>query len=277
MIKGKYLLIMLLLVIPLLTAGCVDKNKIDKIEQTQKDILAKLDRIEENQKNIAQAPQPASPAVDSGAEQMQKQILARLDRIEENQKNMAKAVQQPPAPQRPAVDINQVYNLPVGSSAVRGRKEALVTIVEFSDYQCPYCSKLQPTIKQVLEAYPKDVKLVFKDFPLSFHQQAKNAAKATRAAGEQGKYWEMHDLVFENFNQLNDNLYKDLAAKLQLNEAKFLADFGSNKYDNLIQQDISLGQTAGVGGTPTLFLNGKRMQGRSFDDFKMAIDGYLKK
>ena len=231
MIKGKNILIVLLLVIPLLTAGCVDKNKIDKIEQTQKDILAKLDRIEENQKNTAKVSQPGSPADDSGAEQMQKQILARLDRIEENQKNMAKAVQQPPAPQRPAVDVNQVHNLPVGSSPIKGRKEAPVTIVEFSDYQCPYCSKLQPTLNQVLAAYPKDVKLVFKDFPLSFHQQAKNAAKAARAAGEQGKYWEMHDLIFGNFNQLSDNSYKEFAAKLQLNEAKFLADFNSNKYD----------------------------------------------
>ena len=278
MIKGKKMLIvLLLLVIPLLTAGCADKAKLDSIEQTQKDILAKLDRIEANQKSAPQVSQPATPAVDSGAEQIQKQILARLDRIEENQKNMAKAVQQQPAPQRPAVDLDKVHNLPIGSSPVKGRKEAPVTIVEFSDYQCPYCSRLQATLKQVLDAYPKDVKLVFKDFPLSFHQQAKNGAKAARAAGEQGKYWEMHEMIFENFNQLNDNAYKEFAAKLQLNEAKFMADYSSNKYDNLIQQDIALGQGAGVGGTPTLFLNGKRMQGRSFDDFKAAIDGYLKK
>ncbi len=267
---------LLLLVVPLCTAGCVDKKKIDSIEQMQKDILARLDRIEANQTSAQQVSPPEGPAVGSGAEQLQKQILARLDRIEANQKNMAKAVQQP-APQRPAVDFNRVYSLPVGSSAVKGNKNAPVTIVEFSDFQCPYCSKLQPTLKQVLAAYPNEVKLVFKDFPLSFHQNAKNAAKAARAAGEQGKYWEMHDLIFENYNQLNDNLYKDFAAKLQLNEAKFLADLNSKKYDNLIQQDIILGQNSGVGGTPTLFLNGKRMQGRSFDDFKAAIEGYLKK
>jgi protein-disulfide isomerase len=277
MIKGKYLLIMLLLVVPLLTAGCVDKGKLDSIEQTQKDILAKLDRIEENQKSALKVSQPESPAVDSGAEQIQKQILARLDRIEANQKHMATAIQQPPAPQRPAVDFDKVYNLPIGSSAVKGRKDAPVTVVVFSDYQCPYCARLEPTLNQVLAAYPKDVKLVFKDFPLSFHQNAKNAAKAARAAGEQGKFWEMHDLIFQNSSQLSDNLYKEFAAKLQLDEAKFLADFNSDKYDNLIQQDIMLGQNSGVGGTPTLYLNGKRMQGRSFDDFKAAIDRYLKK
>jgi protein-disulfide isomerase len=274
--KGKYLLIMLLLAVPLFMAGCVDKNKVDSIEQTQKEILAKLSQIEAAQKNAPQATQPAAPAVDPGIEQMQKQILARLDKIEESQKNLAKAAQQP-APQKPAVDMNQVYNLPIGSSPVKGKKDARVTVVVFSDYQCPYCAKLEPTLNQVSAAYPNDVKMVFKDFPLSFHQHAKNAAKAARAAGEQGKFWEMHDLVFENYNQLNDNLYKDLAVKLQLNEAKFLADFNSSKYDNLIQQDITLGQSSGVGGTPTLFMNGKRMQGRSFDDFKTLIEGYIKK
>ncbi len=277
MIKGKYLLIMLLLAVPLLMAGCVDKNKLDSIEQTQKDILAKLGQIEASQKSAPQVSQPASTAVDPGSEQMQKQILARLDKIEETQKNIAKAIQQPTAPQRPAVDFDKVYNLPVGSSAVKGKKDARVTVVLFSDYQCPYCAKLEPTLNQVLAAYPNDVKLVFKDFPLSFHQHAKNCAKAARAAGEQGKFWEMHDLIFENNIQLNDNLYKELAAKLKLDEAKFLADFNSNKYDNLIQQDIMLGQNVGIGGTPTLFLNGKRMQGRSFDDFKTLIEGYIKK
>lgn len=277
MIKGKYLLIILLVLLaPLLTAGCADKSKLDSIEQTQKDILVKLDQIEANQKNAAQAPQPAGPAVDPGYEKLQKQVLARLDRIEANQKNMAKAFQ-PAAPQRPTVDFSKVYNLPIGSSAVKGKKDARVTVVVFSDYQCPYCARLEPTLNQVFAAYPNDVKIVFKDFPLSFHQQAKNCAKAARAAGEQGKFWEMHDLIFENNSRLNDNLYKELAAKLQLNEAKFLADFNSNKYDNLIQQDIILGQNSGVGGTPTLFLNGKRMQGRSFDDFKSAIEGYIKK
>lgn len=275
--RVKYYFIMLLLFVPLLTSGCVDKTKLDSIEQTQRDIIAKLDRIEENQKNVPKVSQPESPVVDPAMEQMHKQILTRLDKIEESQQNIAKVIQQPAAPQRPAVDFNQVHNLPIGSSPIKGRKEAAVTIVEFSDFQCPYCSRLQPTLNQVLSAYPNDVKLVFKDFPLSFHQQARNASKAARAAGEQGKYWEMHDLLFENFSQLNDNSYKEFAAKLKLDEAKFMAAFQSNKYDNLIQQDITLGQGAGVGGTPTLFLNGKRMQGRSFDDFKTAIEGYLKK
>ena len=245
MIKGINMFIaLMLLLIPVLFAGCVDKNKIDNIEAMQNEIIAKLDGLAETQKKIL-----------------------------ETQQNMAKAV----PPQRPAIDFNKVYNFPIGSSAIKGKKEAPVTIIEFSDFQCPYCARLQPTLSQVLAAYPEDVKLVFKDFPLSFHKQAKNAAKAARAAGDQGKYWEMHDLIFKDFNKLTDDSYKQYAAQLKLDEAKFLADFNSNKYDALIEQDIVLGRSVGVSGTPTLFMNGKRMQNRSFEDFKAEIDGYLKK
>ena len=245
MIKGRNMLFTLMvLLIPVLFAGCVDKDKLDNIEAMQNEIIAKLDGLAENQKKIL-----------------------------ETQQIMAKAA----PPQRPTIDFDKVHNLPIGSSAIKGKKEAPVTIVEFSDFQCPYCARLQPTLNQVLAAYPEDVKLVFKDFPLSFHQQAKNAAKAARAAGEQGKYWEMHDLIFKDFNKLTDDSYKQYAAQLKLDEARFLADFSSNKYDALIEQDINLGRTAGVSGTPTLFMNGKRMQRRSFEDFKAEIDGYLKK
>lgn len=241
--KGFVLFAMLL--IPLLfTIGCADKERIKKIEDAQEEIKKTQDGI-----------------------------LARLNALEENQKKIISTLQ----PQRPQVDYNKVYNLPIGTSYVKGDKNGAVTIVEFSDFQCPYCSKLQPTLNEVLQAYPKGVKLVFKDFPLSFHKQARNAVKAARAAGDQGKYWEMHDLLFENFNKLTDDSYKEFAAKLGLDEKRFMSDFSSNKYDQLIQQDIELAGTADVGGTPTLFINGKKMQGRSFEDFKAAIDEILKK
>jgi protein-disulfide isomerase len=218
--------------------GCVDQKKVDEIAETQKEILTTLKKIEGKIGNV-----PVAAA----------------------------------KPGRPAIDYNKVHNLPIGSSAIKGNKSAPVTIVEFSDFQCPYCARLQPTLTQVLNAYPKDVKLVFKDFPLSFHKQAKNAAKAARSAGEQGKYWEMHDLIFEKFSTVNEAMMKEFAGKLNLDMNKFNADFGSTKYDKLIQQDINMGRTAGVTGTPSLFLNGKRMQRRSVDDFKTAIDAILKK
>lgn len=236
--KYSIALIMIILSIGLLLAGCADREQLNRIERNQTDIISKLKSVEE-----------------------------KID-------NMPKVAA---APQRPTIDYNKVHNLPIGTSPIKGKKDAKVTVVEFSDYQCPYCARLQPTLKDVLKAYPDDVKLVYKDFPLSFHKQAKNAAKAARAAGEQGKYWEMHDLIFENFSKLNEAMFKDFATKLNLDMKKFEADFGSTKYDALIQQDINLGRQAGVTGTPTLYMNGKRMQGRSFDDFKSLIEGYLKK
>lgn len=205
-------------------------------------------------------------------EKKQKDILARLSVIEDKQEKILKFFQ----PKRP-VDVDRVQDIPVGSSPVKGDPNAPVTIVEFSDFQCPYCSRLQPTLSEVLEAYPKEVRLVFKDFPLSFHKQARNAAKAARAAGEQGKYWEMHDLIFENYNKLTEEMFSDFAAQLGLDMKAFSADYASTKYDRLIQEDMILGQKVGVQGTPTLFLNGKKMSERSFLDFQREIDNILKK
>ncbi len=238
MIKKKNLVVLVLLTISLLVAGCADKEKLDNISQSLMDINDTLKNIE-----------------------------LKLDKLPKT----AAA-----APQRPTVDYNKVHNMPIGTSATIGVKNAAVTVVEFSDFQCPYCARFAPTIKEVLKAYPNEVQFVYKDFPLSFHKQAKNAAKAARAAGEQGKYWEMHDLIFEKYSTVNEEMFKEFAAKLSLDMNKFNADFSSNKYDALIQQDINLGRQAGVTGTPSLFMNGKRMQRRSFDDFKVAIDAILK-
>lgn len=229
--------VLALLMIPLMLAGCVDKKKIDEMEKTQKEILAKLESIEANQKEMMKAFRP----------------------------------------RRPVIDYNKVYKLPVGQSKIRGNPQAPVTIVEFSDFQCPYCSRLQPTLKEVLKAYPNEARLVFKDFPLSFHKMARYASKAAHAAGEQGKYWEMHDIIFGNSSKLTESSFKQFAEKLGLDINRFMADYQSNKYDKQIQDDINLGRTAGVSGTPTLFINGKRMRGRSMNDFKTAIESYVKK
>lgn len=205
-------------------------------------------------------------------ENAQTELIVKLEAVEKDQDAIMKLLK----PRQPEVDANKVYNLPVGNSSVKGSKDAAVAIVEFSDFQCPYCSKLQPTLKEVLKAYPIDVKLIFKDFPLPFHQQAQNAARAAHAAGEQGKYWEMHYMIFENFNMLSEEKFKEFASKIGLDIKKFMADYSSNKYDRQIEDDRQLALSAGVRGTPTLFINGKRMQGRSFNDFKEAIDTILK-
>ena len=227
-----------LLVIPFILAGCADNSRLEEIEKNQKDILAKLDGLETSIKDMSKAFAPQK---------------------------------------RPQIDFNKVQNIPIGSSFFKGNKDAKVAIVEFSDFQCPYCSRLQPTLKEVHKMFPNDVKLVFKDFPLSFHKQAMNASKAARAAGEQGKFWEMHDLIFEKYNSLTEEMFEEFATKLNLDIAKFKADYSSNKYDKLIQEDMNLARKVGVTGTPTLYVNGKRMRGRSINDFKTMVEESLKK
>jgi protein-disulfide isomerase len=257
--KMKKITLLALFVISLLiTTGCTDKETLKNIQDTQKEILANKETMEEIQKT-------------------QKEILAKLADIEKK----ISATQAPSRPEsippvRPTIDYNKVHNLPIGRSPIKGNKNALVTIVEFSDFQCPYCATLQPTLNEVLKAYQKEVKLVYKHFPLPFHAQAMNAAKASMAAGEQGKFWEMHDVIFGNYNQLSDEKFKELAANIGLDVKRFTADYNSNKYDLQIQQDINLARGVGVTGTPTLFINGKRLMRRSFNDFKYAIDTILK-
>lgn len=237
--KIVILLAVFLFSIPLLfSAGCADKKKLYEIEQTQKEILEKLAVLEANQEKLSKRVQPIG---------------------------------------QPAEDANKIHEIPIGNSPVKGNRSAPVTIVEFSDYQCPYCSQLQSTLNDVLKAYPKDVKLVFKNFPLQFHNQARNAAKATLAAGEQGKFWEMHDIVFQKFNQLSEQKFVEFAKQIGLDVNKFAADYKSNKYDFQISQDTNLGTGIGVRGTPTLFINGQRVTRRSFADFKETIDNILKK
>ena len=247
MFGKRCLIVLMVLIVPLLV-GCMEKEKVDNVYEQR------LDNVEK----------------------AQKEMLAKIESVEASQKEIMKLAKQGRRGKPPA-DFNKVHNIPAGNSPVRGNPNAAVTIVEFSDFQCPYCSRLQPTLDQVLEAYPDKVKLVFKNFPLSFHKQAKNASKAAFAAGEQGKYWEMHDLVFENFNELSEAKFKELASKLGLDMEKFMKDYNSDKYDAQIQQDIKLGMSIGVRGTPALFLNGKRMGARSFEVFKTLIEGHLKK
>lgn len=216
-----------------------------------------------------QAPSNIQKTLDE-IQKTQKEILIKLNELE---KKVSRAV--PSA--APTIDPNKVYNIPIGNSPIRGSKNAPVTIVEFSDFQCPYCAQLLPTLKEVLKAFPKEVKLIYKQYPLSFHAQAKNAAKASLAAGEQGKFWEMHDIIFENFTKLSPEKFVEFAGQIGLDVAKFIADYNSDKYEKQIQQDIALGNSVGVTGTPTLFVNGKRMMRRSLDDFKEAINNELKK
>ena len=131
---------------------------------------------------------------------------------------------------------------------------------------------------EVLKAYPKDVKQVFKQFPLvQIHPHAMNASKASLAAQKQGKFWEMHDILFKNSRKLQPEDLKKYAAEIGLNVAKFESDMNSPEIAKQIDEEMALAQAVGVRGTPTIFVGGKRLMDRSMNGFKAMIDPALKK
>jgi protein-disulfide isomerase len=164
----------------------------------------------------------------------------------------------------------------VGASPVKGNPAAKITIVEFSDFQCPYCSRGNETAQQVLKAYPNDVKIVFKNLPLAFHNEAEPAAKAALAAGKQGKFWEFHDELFANQQKLGDAFYEDTAKKLGLKVDQWKKDLASPEIEAAVKADKNEADRLEVRGTPGFFVNGVRVAGAyPFEHFKLIVDRLL--
>jgi protein-disulfide isomerase len=176
---------------------------------------------------------------------------------------------------RPPEDTDVVYDIDVALNPVRGPLNATVSIIEFSDFQCPYCAGVQATLNRVLQAFPKDVRLVFKQYPLNIHQYAHRAAVASLAAQQQGKFWEMHDKMFQNFTAINDENLIAWAKELGLDMAEFEQAMHTGQYDAMVRKDMADGAAAHVLGTPTLFVNGKRVNDRSFEGLKRMIQEAL--
>ncbi len=199
------------------------------------------------------------------------EILAKIDAVQKSLEQARGAGAKAAA--EPTPDPSKVYDIPLEKSPVRGPKNAPVTIVEFSDFQCPFCAEAKPLLEQVLKAYPDDVKLVFKQFPLgSIHDNAMAAAKATVAAGYQNKFWEMHDILFANNRDLSYDKLKEYAGKIGLNVALWEEDFQALDVQQAISRDLRTGKAADVDGTPAFFVNGRRVIDRSFETFKTMIE-----
>ena len=170
----------------------------------------------------------------------------------------------------------------VGGAPSKGGKDAPVTLIEFSDFQCPFCGRFfSDTAPQIEEQYVKAGKVwfVYKHFPLdSIHSQATPAALASECAKEQGKFWEYHDLIFKNQQSLGDESYKAWAKQLSLDVDKFNSCYSSQKYLSVIKGDVQQGSSAGIRGTPGFFLNGQLISGaQPFAVFQQAIDAELAK
>lgn len=208
------------------------------------------------------------------AEDLTPQLAAIQSSIDELKKAPAAAQ---PARRRTGPDPDKIHEVKVGGSPSKGVAEAKVTIVEFSDFQCPYCGRVGPTMTRLLKEYPDELRVVYKHLPLSFHQQALPAAKASVAAGRQGKFWEFHDLLFQNQRELGDEKFTELASSLGLDIAKFDADYKSSEVAREVASDMSEARRLGVTGTPGFFVNGKFTSGaKPFESFKAMVDEALK-
>ncbi len=160
-------------------------------------------------------------------------------------------------------------------SPFTGEESAPVTIAVFDDFECPYCAKTVPLLKQVVEKYPGKVKMVFKNFPLSSHRNARNAALTALAADRQGKFWPLHDLLFENYNRLNPKKIDELAAQAGLDMDQLKKDIADPQLNTLLTRDINEGTAIGVRGTPTIYVNGRLLQERSMSGFSRLIEDEL--
>jgi protein-disulfide isomerase len=184
---------------------------------------------------------------------------------------------QPPRPQRPQEDPNAVYRIPIDGSVTKGPAEALVTIVEASDFECPFCKRVSPTVKQLEQDYAGKVRFVFKHNPLPMHPNAAPAANAAEAARAQGKFWEMHDALF-SAPTLDRATLERLAADLKLDPKAFKAALEGNKAADRIQRDQDLLRGVGANGTPTFFINGRKLVGaQPIERFKGLIELELSK
>lgn len=177
-------------------------------------------------------------------------------------------------PQRP------VFEVEAGDAPWAGGSDAKVTIVEFSDFQCPFCKKGADRMDEVKKKYGKKVKVVFKNFPLPFHTHAKGAAQASLCANEQGNkfFWKLHDMMFNDQAGLASDALKAKAKKSGLNTDKFMDCLTSQKYLSKVEADMKAGRDLGVKSTPTFFVNGKLINGaHPLETFAELIDEELKK
>ena len=177
---------------------------------------------------------------------------------------------------RRAEDPNKVYKIDIAGSITRGPDDAPVTIVEFTDYQCTFCSRAQATVQQIFEDYPNDVRLVVKNMPLGFHGQARPAAIAAMTADRQDKYWEYRALLFANHRSLNEAKFVEMAEQTGLDMEQWQADRKDPALLAVLDRDVKQAAQVGVRGTPTFFVNGKKLVGaQPFSAFKARIDATL--
>jgi protein-disulfide isomerase len=177
------------------------------------------------------------------------------------------------------VEVEPLRESVIATGPSRGAKTAAITIVEFADYQCPYCGQMEPVLAQILKHYPKDVRLVYQQLPLKdIHPDALHAAEASICAGAQGDFWEMHDALFANQSALSVGELAKSAERLKLNSSAFKSCMDSPATAAEIAADVKAGDDAGITGTPGLFINGRFLDGAvPYERVAAIIDDELRR
>lgn len=191
------------------------------------------------------------------------------------------------APERPEAPEQQSSSFSVDALAendtVKGARDAKTTLIEYSDFQCPACAAYQPVVKQLAQDFEGKLAIVYRHFPLQQHKHAKLAAYAAEAAGKQGKFWEIHDMIFETQKEWSSqsdarDTFIGYVEKLGLDRMQFIADIDSEEIIDKVDAQQKSGLRAKVNGTPTFFLNGKKLDTpRAYDDFKTVISEAISK
>jgi len=171
----------------------------------------------------------------------------------------------------------------VDSDWIRGKKDAKVTLIEYSDFQCPACKQYQPILENLIDEYADNLKIVYRHYPLfTIHKNAIPSAKASEAAGNQGKFWEMHDMLFEKQDEWSEegipmDKFVGYAKDLGLNEESFKNDYQSKDVEDKVNQDLTNGNSLRLTGTPTFYINGRKIENpQGYEGLKKAVDNALK-
>ncbi|MEO5367166.1 MAG: thioredoxin domain-containing protein [Magnetococcus sp. WYHC-3] len=231
-----------------------DKDVADFIEQRKERLPRKSEGLEQQVRRFMEA---------ASMEEARRTFMVALA-----EKYHAETTLQEPVPPR--------FTVGMPADSVRGPADAPVTIVEFSDFECPYCRNAQATLRDLEKAYPGKLRMVFRHFPLEFHKQAPKASEASLCAGVQGKFWEFHDALFADADWLAPAKLPELAAKLGLDGGQFKNCLDGGKFSQRVTEDQAEGESLGITGTPTFFINGVKLVGNlPAAEFRKVIDAEL--
>lgn len=270
---------LVLLSLPLALVGCRPQQaQLDEIQKKLAELAQSQAQLEQNVNTAPPAPREGSGLSRGDYARLMEwhaELLGELQGIREHLDELEREMQAAPAvavadrpktprPGRP--DPASRYRVDIGNSHVQGPANALITIVAFTDYQCPFCKRVQPTVEAIQKKYKREVRLVHKHNPLPMHNRAMAAALAAEAAGKQGKFWKMHELLWTDIRMLTDERFEQFAVELGLNIRRFNKDRSSADLEKRIKAEQKQGQKVGARGTPAFFINGRFLSGAQPQD-----------